>query len=104
MSDTWSPREKKAARAIFDLVIDRAEADFLARHRAKEINSLGELWEYEVELREERKDFQMIFQYTYSSLDLCFGIAMRRGWIAEEELQGLRDERISRIKSIATFK
>lgn len=104
MSDTWSPREKKAARAIYNLVMDRAEADFLARHRAKEINSPGELWEYEGELREERKDFQMIFQYTYPSLDLSFGIAMRRGWITEDEMQGLREERINRIKAISTFK
>lgn len=104
MSETWSPKEKRAARAIYDGVMERAEADFLTRHRAKEVNSFEELWAYEEELREQREDFQQIFHYAYSRLDLCFGIAMRRGWIAEEELQGLREERIERIKRIATFK
>jgi hypothetical protein len=48
--------------------MERAEAHFLTRHRAKEINSLEELW------------------------------------ANEEELHGLREERIDRIKRIATFK
>lgn len=44
----------------------------------------------------------MIFYCANSKLDLCFGFAMRSG-IAEEELNGLREECIDRTKRIATF-
>jgi hypothetical protein len=104
MSDHWSPEEKKAARVIFDRASARARAEVIERHRSKKISTIEELWAYELEIREWRRDFQMTFQYTYSALDACFGLALRRGWLTSNDLRGLREERVARIKAIANLK
>ena len=104
MGDHWSTEEKKAARAIFDRAAARARSDFLERHRSKKINTIDELWAYELEIREWRREYQKSFQYTYSALDVCFATALRNGWLALTDLGGLKAERIERIKEIAAMK
>lgn len=104
MSDHWSTEDQNAARVIFDRASNKAKSEFIERHKMKKIHTIEELWAYELELREWRREYQTIFQYTYSTLDTCFGIALRRGWLTKDNLSGLRDERIERIKMISSLK
>jgi len=97
MSDNWTPGEKKAARVIFDRAIANARKEILNAHRDKKITELGELWDYELEIREWRKEIQLIFQYSYSKLDSCFICSLGRGWLRKEDLAGLSQERIERL-------
>jgi hypothetical protein len=97
MSDNWTPAEKKAARVIFDRALENARKEILDFHRNKEIAELDDLWEYEREIREWRKEFDSIFQYRYSYLDLCFVISLGRGWLRNGDLAGLSEERIARL-------
>lgn len=101
MNQQWSPSEKKAARQIFDLAVANAQKDVLKRHSDKSIRTADELWRYELEIREWRKEVQRTLQFTYSSLPTCFGLCLRKGWLTEANLAGLSDERIEHIRTIA---
>ncbi len=104
MDKQWSPSEKKAARQIFDLAVANAQKDILKRHFDKKISTTDDLWSYEIEIREWRKEVQTTLQFTYSSLPICFGFCLRKGWLIESNLAGLCDERIKQIKSVAGVK
>ena len=104
MDKQWSPSEKKAARQIFDLAVANAQKDILKRHSNKKISTVDGLWRYELEIREWSKEVQTVLQFTYSSLPLCFGLCLRKGWLNESNLTGLCDERIEQIKSIAAVR
>jgi hypothetical protein len=104
MDRQWSPSEKKAARQTFDLAVANAQKDILKRHSDKEISTADDLWRYELEIREWRKEVQNTLQFTYSSLPICFGLCLRKGWLVESDFVGLCDERIEQIKSIASVK
>jgi hypothetical protein len=73
-------------------------------HSAKRIHTADDLWTYGLEIREWRKELQTTLQFTYSSLPLCFGLCLRKGWLIESDLAGLGDERIKQILSISTIK
>lgn len=103
MNKQWSPAEKKAAHRIFDLAVDNAQKDVLNRHSAKRINTIDDLWEYEREIREWRKEIYNTFQFTYSTLAVCFGLCLRKGWLAESDLAGLCEERIDSILKVGRF-
>ena len=101
MSEHWSPSERKAARVVYDRALEKAREEVLDFHRNKTIAELDDLWEYEREIREWRKKLDYIFQYRYSFLDLCFAISLRRGWLQQDDLSGLSEERIARLNQIA---
>ena len=104
MDKQWSPNEKKAARQIFDLAVANAQKDILKRHSEKRISSADELWKYELEIREWRREVQTTLQFTYSSLSMCFGLCLHKGWLTESNLAGLCDERIDHITRISMLK
>ena len=101
VSEHWSPSERKAARVVYDRALEKAREEVLDFHRNKAIAELDDLWEYEREIREWRKELDYIFQYRYSFLDLCFAISLRRGWLQQDDLSGLNEERIARLNQIA---
>jgi len=104
MDKQWSPAEKMAARRIFDLAVANAQKDVLRRHSEKRIISADDLWKYELEIREWRREVQTTLQFTYSTLPICFGLCLRKGWLTESNLSGLCEERIDRIKKVRTLK
>jgi len=77
MDKQWSPSEKKAAHQIFDLAVINAQKDILKRHSDKKISTAADLWDYEFEIREWRKEVQNTLQFKYSSLPLCFALCLR---------------------------
>jgi len=102
MSTTWPEKEKAVARAAFDRAASAAEKEIIKRHAAYPLESLDDLWNLEQEIRKWRKEHGYIFQYRYSHLDECFGICVRRNWLTLENLRGLGEERLQRIRRIAS--
>ena len=103
MDKQWSPSEKNAARQIFDLAVANAHKEILKRHSNKLIRTADALWKYELEIREWRREVQSTLQFTYSSLPVCFGLCLRKGWLTESNLSGLSVQRIEQIKTIAAL-
>lgn len=104
MEKQWSPKERNAARQIFDLALANAQKDMIRRHSEKRISTLDDLWKYEMEIREWRREFQTTLQFTYSTLAICFAHCLQKGWLTESNLEGLCAERLEQIKGISTFK
>lgn len=105
MTAPWSQKEKKVARRVFDLAVANAEKDVLKRHAEKRITSAEELWKYELEIRQWRKELSATLQYTYSRLEWSFSACIIRGWLKEQDLEGLRPDRIASIlKNAASLK
>ena len=97
---SWSPAEKKVAREAFDKALSR-ETEAVRREVESMLNNSRDpqvIWEIEQYLRERRRDFQEKYDYRYSRLLLIFTRLYHESWLGEEDLEGLRPEKIAVIK------
>jgi Photoprotection regulator fluorescence recovery protein len=101
----WSPPEKSIARKAYDAAQQR-ELDTIIR-KAKEmalgIKTPSELWKLEDYLFESRKKIDSKYDYRYSVLPLLFAQLVREGWLKEEELDGLREEKLAYLRLLHSF-
>jgi len=99
----WSPAEKAVAHKAFDTALQR-ELEKVIREtktRVARIRQPSELWELERYLTERRNEIDDEFDYRYSVLPLVFGRLLRHGLLREEELCGLNEDKMFRIRQIA---
>jgi len=54
-------------------------------------------------LTERRKEINHKYDYRYSQLTHVFGKLLYEGRISEEDLNGLRDDKLKSIRSLAKF-
>ncbi len=102
---TWSKTEKKIARAAFDNAY-RREMQEIKEKVQKKVQNFKEdqdVWELYNYLRARRKDMGGKYDYRYSVLIYVFGRLLREGYVTEEELQGLSEEKITYIKRLVEF-
>ena len=99
----WSASEKKVARSAYDAALDAAIAKVMAefKRRASSAASASDMWAIEDYLREARKELHDMFDYRYSQLPLVFGWAIREGYMSEQCLAGLSEDKLKVIRSIA---
>jgi hypothetical protein len=99
----WSPAEKAVARKAFDAALERELETVIreAKARAASLRQPSELWELESYLTERRKEIDEEFDYRYSVLPLVFARLLREGLLREEELRGLNEDKLYRIRKIA---
>lgn len=62
---------------------------------------MEDIWSIHDFLTEKRKEMGRKYDYRYSRLILVFALLMKDGWLKEEDLHGLREEKIEKIKSLA---
>lgn len=100
--ETWSDRDKKIARAAYEMarerVFQRLVADF--KKQAAAVTSPEDIWKIERDLREQRNSLGYLLDYRYSQLDLVFARLIGEGYLTEEELAGLSDSRMAPIRSM----
>jgi hypothetical protein len=96
----WSHAEKRIARRAFDLALGKElEALVLeAKDRAAKIDEPSELWDLEGWLTERRREIDRRFDYRYSILPLVFAHLLRDGRLTEDDLYGLRQEKLDLIR------
>jgi hypothetical protein len=70
---------------------------------AHEIKQPSDVWELEHHLTQRRKEIDRKYTYRYSNLTHVFGKLVREGRISEEELRGLREDKLESIRSYAKF-
>jgi hypothetical protein len=96
----WSPGEKAAARRAFDGAL-RRELDAMmreAKERAARIETPSELWELEEWLTRHRLEIDRKYDYRYSALPLVFAVLFREGRLTEDDLVGLGQDKLERIR------
>ena len=101
----WSPAEKKLARGAFELAYERRCAVLLAKVKGMlaRDSSASIVWKLHDYLSRERRAVDKTFDYRYSVLLNVFGTLLREGWLKEEDLGGLAEEKIERIKHWASL-
>jgi hypothetical protein len=101
----WSKSEKTIARTAFDAALGRElhEVIQIAKQMANEIQQSSDLWDLEHYLTERRKEIDRKYDYRYSRLTQVFGRLLHEGRLREDELRGLREDKLKPIRSFAKF-
>ena len=102
---TWSKSEKAIARKVFDAALKRELHEVIqeAKHMASQIQQPSDLWDLEHYLTERRKQIGRKYDYRYSQLMFVFGKLLCEIRLGEEELRGLREDKLKSIRSHAKF-
>ena len=102
---TWSRSEKAIARKAFDAALGRELHEVIqeTKQKANQINESADLWELEHYLTQRRKEIDRKYDYRYSQLTQVFGRLLYEKRLREEELRGLREDKLKSIRSLAKF-
>jgi hypothetical protein len=101
----WSRSEKTIARKAFDAALGRELHEVIqeAKKMASQIQQPSDLWDLEHYLTERRKEIDRVYDYRYSRLTHVFGKLLYEKRLREEELRGLREDKLNSIRSVANF-
>jgi hypothetical protein len=99
----WSRSEKAIARRVFDAALKREFQDVMqeAKRMANQIKEPDDMWELERHLTERRKDIDHRYDFRSSRLTRVLGMLLYECRISEEELRGLREDKLKAIRSCA---
>jgi len=102
---TWSKLERAVARAAFDAALGRELHEVIqkAKQMANEIQQSSDLWDLEHYLSQRRKEIDRKYDYRYSQLTLVLGRLLYENRLSEEDLRGLREDKMKSIRSLAKF-
>ena len=102
--EKWSKAEKAAAGRAFENAYERECSEIINKLRvmASEADESDDVWRVHDFLAEKRKEMDDKYDYRYSVLILVFARLLREGWITADDLEGLKQDKITRITELAT--
>ena len=74
-----------------------------AKRMASQIQQSSDLWDLEHYLTQRRKEIDRKYDYRYSQLTQVFGRLLYEKRLRQEELHGLREDKLKPIRSLAKF-
>lgn len=101
----WSKSERAIARKAFDHALNQELQEVIqqAKQMAVAIKQASDLWELEHHLTQRRKEIDRKYEYRASKLTFVFGTLLHQGRLTEEDLRGLREDKLEAIRSDANF-
>ena len=101
----WSKLEKAIARTAFDAALKRELQDVMQKTKqmANQIKEPADVWKLEDFLTKSRKEIDRKYDYRSSQLTQVFGRLLYEKRLWEEELRGLREDKLRAIHSFAKF-
>jgi Photoprotection regulator fluorescence recovery protein len=101
----WSRSEKAIARAAFDAALGRELHEVIqaTKQRANQIKQSSDLWDLEHYLTERRKEIDRKYDFRSSRLTDVLGRLLFENRLGEDDLRGLREEKMKAIRSFAQF-
>ena len=101
----WSRSEKAIARKAFDAALGRELHEVVqkAKQLANEIQQSSDLCDLEHYLTQRRKEIDRKYDYRYSQLTQVFGRLLFENRLSEEDLRGMREDKLKSIRSLAKF-
>jgi hypothetical protein len=101
----WSRSEKALARTAFDAALGRELHEVIqeAKKMASQIQQSSDLWDLEHYLTEGRKEIDRKYDFRSSRLTDALGRLLCENRLGEEDLRGLREEKMKSIRSFAQF-
>jgi hypothetical protein len=102
---TWSRSEKIIARKAFDAALKRELHEVMqeTKQMASQIKEPLDLWDLERYLTERRKEIDRKYDTRGSRLKDVLGRLLYENRLCEENLRGLREEKMKSIRSLAQF-
>lgn len=100
---SWSKSERAIARKVLDAALKRELQQVMrdAKQMANQIKEPANVWELEGYLTRRRKDIDRKYEFRSSRLTQVFGMLLCERRISEEELRGLREDKMRAIRSSA---
>jgi hypothetical protein len=98
---SWSHAEKTIARRAFDKALGN-ELEDVIREAKSRADAIKDVWDLESWLTERRLEIDRRYDYRYSVLPLVFASLLRDGKLTEEDLNGLKQEKLNLICKGAT--
>jgi len=101
----WSRSEKIIARKALDAALGRELHEVIreTQKMASQIQQSSDLWDLEHYLTQRRKEIDRKYDYRYSRLTHVFGKLLHEKRLREEDLRGLREDKLKSIRSVAKF-
>src|SRR5215467_3395496 len=101
----WSRSEKTIARKAFDAALGQELHEVIqeAKRMANEIQKSSDLWDLEHHLTQRRKEIDRKYDFRYSRLTHVLGRLLYEKRLSEQELGGLREDKLKSIRSFAKF-
>ncbi len=99
---SWSPTEKKAARAAFDLALAR-EMKAIKEKAIVMVKNMQDdfaIWDLQDYLSEKQREIDRKYDYRYSMLLLVFARLVNEGWLTENDLSGIGREKLDIIMRV----
>ena len=101
MHESWSKSQKKYARELFDLALEREYRALIEEINSLKVESRDEVWELRERLNQKAKEMDRKYDYRYSQLIFVFAGLVREGYLSLEELHLLGEEKSDEIKKMA---
>jgi hypothetical protein len=102
----WSNDEKKIARKAFDNAyqreMDRIKSSLM--DKVSQIKTNADIWAIEDFLSEKRRIVDSKYDYRYSQLIIVFGRLLNEGYLTEEDISDLGEEKRELIKKLSMNK
>ena len=101
----WSRAEKAIARKAFDAALGQELHEVIreAKRMANQIQKSSDLWDLEHYLTQRRKEIDRKYDFRGSRLIDVLGRLLYENRLGEEDLGGLREDKLKSIRSIAKF-
>ena len=101
-NQTWSRGEKAVARRAYEQAYSRELAALAdeVRRCVEQITEPQHIWALHDFLTRKRKEIDQKYDYRYSQLVFVFALLIRDGWLSVEELEGLAEDKIARIRAV----
>ena len=101
----WSRSEKTIARKVFDAALRRELHEVIqeTQKMASQVQKASDLWDLEHYLTERRKEIDRKYDSRSSRLKDVLGRLLYEKRLREEDLRGLREEKMKSIRSFAQF-
>jgi photoprotection regulator FRP-like protein len=101
----WSRTAKTIARKAFEDALKRELHEVMqeAKKMASQIKQPSDLWDLEHYLTRRRKEIDCKYDCRYSQLTHVFGKLLQECRLGEEQLRGLREDKLESIRSYAKF-
>ena len=103
IEQNWSKKEKAIARRAFENAYEKECKDLIKQmqKRASEAKDPADIWRLHEFLTKKRKEIDGKYDFRYSVLILVFARLMQEGWLTVDEIEGLDEAKITKIRYLA---
>lgn len=101
----WSKAEKNVAKRAFNLALERESQGLIdkVRRKASAVSRLDDVWKLNDFIWNERKAIDEKYDYRYSELLIVFARLINEGWLTQDDLEGLGEDKMRWIRTILSL-